>query len=107
MEIYSKLPEVLNNRLFSYLSHPCADMIRNRVEQLKLDSVISIEGILQNLDLEFDMRDLFVSEYFITLKCDRQRRLWRYKLLSAENIIQSLLNKDRTTSEEEYTSSAE
>jgi hypothetical protein len=92
MDIIDKLPEDLQNKIFYYLSHPCADMIRDRVKQLKLNSIILIEGILSNIDLEFDMRDLFITEHFIKLKCDRQRKLWEYKFLSAEKIIKSLMN---------------
>jgi hypothetical protein len=84
MDIIDKLPEDLKNKIFYYLSHPCADMIRERVKQLKLDKVILIEGIISNIDLEFDMRELFITEHFIKLKCDRQRKLWEYKYLSAE-----------------------
>ena len=79
MDIIDKLPEDLQNKISYHLSHPCADIIRDRVKQLKLDKIILIEGILSNIDLEFDMRDLFISEHFIKSKCDRQRKLWEYK----------------------------
>jgi hypothetical protein len=59
-------------------------MIRERVKHLNLDKVILIEGVLLDIDLEFDMRELFITEHFIKLKCDRQRKLWEYKYLSAE-----------------------
>ena len=104
MDIIDKLPEDLKNKIFYYLSHPCADIIRDRVKQLKLDKVILIEGIISNIDLEFNMRDLFISEHFIKLKCDRQRKLWEYKFLSAEKIIKSLMDID-DTSEEDMSSS--
>jgi formaldehyde-activating enzyme involved in methanogenesis len=80
-------------------------MIRERVKHLNLDKVILIEGVLMGIDLEFDMRELFITEHFIKLKCDRQRKLWEYKYLSAEKIIKSLLNDDITTSEEDLSSS--
>ena len=105
MDIFDKLPEELQNKIFYYLSHPCADMIRERVKHLNLDKVILIEGVLMGIDLEFDMRELFITEHFIKLKCDRQRKLWEYKYLSAEKIIKSLLNDDITTSEEDLSSS--
>ena len=100
MDILDKLPEVFKIYIIYDLSHPCADMIRDSVEQVKFDSVVSIEGLLQDLDLEFDMRGFFISEQFVELKCERQRRLWRSKILSAENMIKTLMNEDRTTSEE-------
>ena len=75
-------------------------MIRDRVKQLKLNSMIFIEGLSQ--DLEFDMRDLFISEHFIKLKCDIQRRLWGY-CLSAEKIIRTLMNDE--SSDEDMSSS--
>ena len=75
-------------------------MITERVKTLKLDSIILIEGILSNIDLEFDMRELFISEHFIRLKCDRQRKLWEYKFLSAEKIIKSLMDIDDTSDED-------
>ena len=103
MDIIDKLPEDLQNNIFHYLSHPCADTIRDRVKQLELDSIISIGGL--HLDSEFDMRDLFLSEHFTKLKCDRRRRLWKYKFVSAEKIIQTLMNEE--TSEEYYISSSE
>ena len=104
MNIIEKLPDDLKNKIFYYLSHPCADMIRERVKQLKLDRIILIEGIISNIDLEFDMRELFITEHFIKLKCDRQRKLWEYKFLSAEKIIKSLMDVD-DTSEEDMSSS--
>ena len=104
MDIIDKLPEDLKNNIFYYLSHPCADYINERVKQLKLDRIILIEGIISNIDLEFDMRELFISEHFIKLKCDRQRKLWEYKFLSAEKIIKSLMDID-DTSEEDISSS--
>ena len=100
MDIIGKLPEDLKNKIFYYLSHPCADMIRERVKQLKLDRIIFIEGIVSNIDLEFDMKELFITEHFIKLKCDRQRKLWEYKFLSAEKIIKSLMDIDESTDED-------
>ena len=100
MDIIYKLPDDLKNKIFYYLSHPCADMIRERVKQLKLDRIILIEGIISNIDLEFDMKELFISEHFIKLKCDRQRKLWEYKFLSAEKIIKSLMDVDESTDED-------
>ena len=52
MDIYSKLPEDLSNEAFYHLGHPCADIIRYRVEKLRLNRVISIEGIFEDLDLD-------------------------------------------------------
>ena len=97
MDIIDKLPEdkkikKKKQQMFYYLSHPCADIIRDRIKQLRLDRIILIGGILSNIDLEFDMRELFITEHFIKVKCDRQRRLWEYKFLSAEQIIKSLMN---------------
>ena len=100
MDIIDKLPEDLKNKIFYYLSHPCADIIRDRIKQLKLDKVILIEGIISNIDLEFDMKELFITEHFIKLKCDRQRKLWEYKFLSAEKIIKSLMDIDESTDED-------
>ena len=100
MDIIDKLPEDLKNKIFYYLSHPCADIINERVKQLKLDRIILIGGIISNIDLEFDMRELFITEHFIKLKCDRQRKLWEYKFLSAEKIIKSLMDIDESTDED-------
>ena len=83
------------------MSHPCADIIKDRVKQLKLNSIISIEGL--HLDLEFDMRELCITEHFRKLKCDRQRRLWEYNFLSAEKIIRTLMN-DESSDEDMSTS---
>ena len=92
--------KIQKNKIFYYLSHPCADIINESVKQLRLDKVILIEGISSNIDLEFDMRELFISEHFIKLKCDRQRKLWEYKFLSAEKIIKSLMDIDESTDED-------
>jgi len=40
MDIIDKLPEDLKNKIFYYLSHPCADIMNERVKQLKLDRII-------------------------------------------------------------------
>ena len=58
----------------------------------------------QAIVITFDMKELFITEHFIKLKCDRQRRLWEYKFLSAEKIIRTLMN-DEETSEEDMSSS--
>ena len=104
MGIIDKLPEDLKNKIFYYLSHPCADIIRDRIKQLKFDRIILIGGIVSNIDLEFDMRELFITEHFIKLECDRQGKLWEYKFLSAEKIIRTLMNDDES-SEEDMSSS--
>ena len=100
MDIIDKLPEDLKSKIFYDLSHPCADIIRDRIKQLRLDKVILIEGIISNIDLEFDMRELFISEHFIKLKCDRQRKLWECKFLSAEKMIKILMDIDESTDED-------
>ena len=38
------------------------------MKQLELDRIILIGGIISNIDLEFDMRELFISEHFIKFK---------------------------------------
>jgi len=100
MDIIGKLPDDLKNKIFYYLSHPCADMIRERVKQLKVDSIILIEGILSNIGSEFDRREWFITEHSIGLGCDRLRKLWEYKFLPAEKIIKSLMDIDESTDED-------
>jgi len=97
--LIKKLPDDLKNKVFYYLSHPTADIIRERVEKLRLNRTISIDIGDNGLSLEFDMLDLFITEHFIKLRCDRQRRLWKYKFLSADSIIQTLLNGDTSSDE--------
>ena len=97
--LINTLPDDLKNKAFYYLSHPTADMIRERVEKLRLNRTIAIDIGDNGLSLEFDMLDLFITEHFIKLKCDRQRRLWKYKFLSADSIIQTLLNGDTSSDE--------
>ena len=74
MDIIEKLPEDLQNNIFYYLSHPCADIINERVKQLKLDRIILIGGILSNIDLEFDMRELFITEHVIKIKMRQAKK---------------------------------
>ena len=76
--LINTLPDDLKNKVFYYLSHPTADIIRERVEKLRLNRSIVIDIGDNGLSLEFDMLDLFITEHFINLKCDRQRRLWKY-----------------------------
>ena len=79
-------------------------MIRDRVERLRLNRVISIEEILQDIDLDaegappsggdpegatddwssvdFDVRDLPFTEHFIKLECEKPRRLVREKFVN-------------------------
>ena len=97
--LIKKLPDDLKNKVFYYLSHPTADIIRERVEKLRLNRTISIDIDDNGLSLEFDMLDLFITEHFIKLRCDRQRRLWKYKFLSTDSIIQTLLNGDTSSDE--------
>ncbi len=106
MDILKLLPEDIKKKIFLYLSHPCADMIKNRIAELKLDRIIYFNsGIGLGLDgFEYNMRDLFYTEHFVKLKCDEQTRLWKYNFIHPDVIVESLLNNDYTTtsSDEEF-----
>ena len=104
MDIIKILPEDIKNKIFLYLSHPCADMIKNRVAELRLDRIIYFNSGSGLDGFEYNMRDLFYTEHFVKLKCDEQTRLWKYTFIHPDVIVESLLNNDfsTTSSDDEF-----
>jgi hypothetical protein len=58
MQILEKLPVEIKNKIFLFLSHPVADLIRQRIRKLKLHKQITINSFAFNYDL--NMIDFFI-----------------------------------------------
>ena len=44
MEIYNKLPNELKNNIFSYLRHPCAEIIEEEIKNLNCNKVFKFRN---------------------------------------------------------------
>ena len=58
MQILEKLPVEIKNKIFLFLSHPVADLIRQRIRKLKLHKQITINSFAFHYDL--NMIDFFI-----------------------------------------------
>ena len=72
MQILEKLPLEIKNKAFLFLSHPVADLIRQRIRKLKLHKQITINSFAFHYD--FNMIDFFKYRtfYIFTLQ-----KIWR------------------------------
>ena len=92
MDIAKRLPPEIISKIFEYLSHPTADMIRDRVEELGLNKSLRI--IVQNpsLEIDLDIREFFGSEHFEALRHFREFGSYEgFELLDAERIMRGLM----------------
>ena len=61
------LPDDIQNKIFYYLSHKTADLINNEIERLKLNKIAKVRLVyegFENLEVEIDFKDFFITEYF-------------------------------------------
>ena len=65
-------------------------MVRHRVKNSKRNRVIYFNSFYGKEGFEHEMRDLFASEHFIKLECEKQRRPWKYKSAQPETIIDTM-----------------
>jgi hypothetical protein len=86
MQILEKLPIEIKNKIFLFLSHPVADLIRQRIRKLKLHKQITINSSAFHYDL--NMVDFFYIEHFTSL---HYRKYGKYKCLKPQEIINALL----------------
>jgi hypothetical protein len=63
MEILKNLPDELKNKIFYYLSHPCADIIKQEIKTLNCDKIYKFKNN-GKLFAVVDGRDFFINEYF-------------------------------------------
>ena len=87
MQILEKLPVEIKNKIFLFLSHPVADLIRQRIRKLKLHKQITINSFAFNYDL--NMFDFFYIEHFTSL---HYRKYGKYKCLKPQEISNALLD---------------
>ena len=86
MQILEKLPGDIKNKIFLFLSHPVADLIRQRIKKFKLHKHISINSVAFHYDL--NMIDFFYIEHFTSL---HYRKYGKDKCLKPREIISALL----------------
>ena len=89
MQILEQLPVEIKNKIFLFLSHPVADLIRQRIKKLKLHKDISINSVAFHYDL--NMIDFFYIEHFTSLHYRKHHALSKYRCLKPEEIISALL----------------
>ena len=64
MEVFEKLPVELQQRIFQYLRHPLADLIRDKIAELHLDQTFTIKGLNNKVIIQINCIDYFAKEYF-------------------------------------------
>ena len=92
MDIAKRLPPEIISKIFEYLSHPTADMIRDRVEELGLNKSLRIIVQNPNLEIELVFRDFFATEHFDALNHFRDFGSYDdFEFLDAERIMRGLM----------------
>ena len=67
MQILEKIPVEIKHKIFLFLSHPVADLIRQRIRKLKLHKQISINSFAFHYDLNMiDFLILNILHLYIT-----------------------------------------
>ena len=89
MQILQKLPVEIKNKIFLFLSHPVADLIRQRIRKLKLHKQITINSFAFHYDL--NMIDFFYIEHFTSLHYRKHHALSKYRCFKPEEITTALL----------------
>ena len=51
MQILEQMPKDIKNEIFFFLSHPVADLVRQRIKKMKLHKHISIHSVASHYDL--------------------------------------------------------
>ena len=106
MNIFETLPTELQQRIFYYLSHPVADLIRRRVEELHVHETVEIFSDNTELIIEVDLRDIFYSEYFHAYEHFKIHKTFdNYDFISSVDILVALIGEE--TSSDESTESLE
>ena len=91
MDVLRYLPPEIKNKVFLYLSHPTADMIHDRVEELGLDKTLLI--LLENpsFEIDLDFREFLREEHFVALMHFKEHRSYDdYEFLDAVRIMEGL-----------------
>ena len=91
MDILQLLPTEIKSRIFLFLSHPTADMIHDRLEELKLNRSIQITVMNPSFEFDLDFRDFLETEHFADLRHFREFQSYDgYEYLDAMEMIKSL-----------------
>jgi hypothetical protein len=91
MDILKLLPTEIKCRVFLFMSHPTADMIQDRLEELKLNRCIQITVRNSGFEFDLDFRDFLETEHFEALRHFREFQSYDgYEYLDALEMIKSL-----------------
>jgi hypothetical protein len=91
MGILKLLPKEIKSRVFLFMSHPTADLIQDRLEELKLNRSIQITVMNPSFEFDLDFRDFLETEHFEALKHFREFQSYDgYEYLDALEMIKSL-----------------
>ena len=91
MDILKLLPTEIKSRIFLFLSHPTADMIQDRLEELKLNRSIQITVMNPSFEFDLDFREFLETEHFEALGRFKEYQSYdEYECLDAVEMIKSL-----------------
>ena len=92
MDILKLLPTEIKSRVFLFMSHPTADMIQDRLEELKLNRSIQITVGNPSFEFDLDFRDFLETEHFEALRHFREFQSYdKYQYLDVKQIIKALV----------------
>lgn len=91
MDVLAYLPQEIKNKVFLYLSHPAADMIHERVEELGLNKTLRILVENPSFEIDLDFREFLCEEHFVALRHFKEHRSYDdYEFLDAVRIMEGL-----------------
>ena len=91
MDVLKLLPTDIKSRIFLFVSHPTADMIQDRLDELKLNRCIQIRVMSQSFEFDLDFREFLETEHFVALRHFKEFQSYDdYEFLDAMEMIKSL-----------------
>ena len=91
MDVLKLLPTDIKSRIFLFVSHPTADMIQDRLDELKLNRCIQISCMSQSFEFDLDFREFLETEHFVALRHFKEFQSYDdYEFLDAMEMIKSL-----------------
>ena len=92
MNILAQLPEDIKQKVFLDLAHPCADMIGDEVERLRLDKVIALAVQGVDFQIGLDLGEFFSVEYFTAYNFYKEYNSFEdYTFIKLSTVIACLL----------------
>ena len=91
MDVLKLLPTEIKSRIFLFVSHPTADMIQDRLDELKLNRCMQIRVMSPSFEFDLDFREFLETEHFVALRHFKEFQSYDdYEFLDAMEMIKSL-----------------